>query len=97
MYFLGLDLGQKRDHSAVVVVERIDHRRAFQGSAFEKLRVRYVERMPLGMPYPKIVDRVRAIVQSEELREAIARWRWMPRVWVRRWSICCGRRGWVAI
>src|SRR5580704_5464379 len=67
MYFLGLDLGQKRDHSALAVVERVDHRRAFQGTAFEKLLVRYVERMPLGMPYPKVVERVRKIVFSEEL------------------------------
>src|SRR5580700_7762715 len=68
MYFLGLDLGQKRDHSALAVVERVDHRRAFQGTAFEKLLVRYVERMPLGTPYPQVVERVREIVSSEELR-----------------------------
>jgi hypothetical protein len=67
MYYLGLDLGQKRDHSAVAVVERIDRRMAFQGSRFERLVVRYVERMPLGLTYPKIVERVREIVRSEEL------------------------------
>jgi len=67
MYFLGLDLGQKRDHSAVVVVERIDHRRAFQGTSFEKILVKYAERMPLGTPYPRIVERVKAIVQCDEL------------------------------
>jgi len=72
MYYVGLDLGQKRDHTAVVVVERIDHRRAFQGTAFEKLLVRYVERMPLGMPYPKIVERVRMIVLCEQLRGCCA-------------------------
>ena len=68
MYYMGLDLGQKRDHTAVVVVERVDHRRAFQKTEFEKLLVRYVERMPLGMPYPSVVQRVLEIVQSEELR-----------------------------
>jgi phage FluMu gp28-like protein len=67
MYYLGLDLGQKRDHSAVVVVERVDRQRAFQGTGFEKLLVRYVERMPLGMPYPGVVERVREIVRSDEL------------------------------
>ncbi len=67
MYYIGLDLGQKRDHSAVAVVERIDHRRAFQGTQFEKLLVRYVERVPLGTPYPQVVERVRKIVQSDEL------------------------------
>lgn len=67
MFYVGLDLGQKRDHSAVVVVERIDHRRAFLGTAFERLLVRYVERLPLGTPYPRIVERVREIVGSQEL------------------------------
>ena len=69
MYYVGLDLGQKRDHTAVVVVERIDHRRAFMGSAFEMLVVRYVERMPLGMSYPAMVERVRTIMRCDELRE----------------------------
>src|ERR1700679_1803773 len=67
MFYLGLDLGQKRDYSAVAVVERIDHRRAFQGTAFPKLLVRHVERLPLGTPYPLVVERVRAIVRSGEL------------------------------
>jgi hypothetical protein len=67
LYFLGLDLGQKRDYSAVVVVERVDHRRAFQGTEFERLNVRYVERLPLGTPYPVVVERMREIVQSGEL------------------------------
>ncbi len=67
MYYVGLDLGQKRDHSAVVIVERVEHRRAFMGSAFERLVVRYVERMPLGMSYPAMAERVRQIVRSEAL------------------------------
>ena len=67
MYYLGLDLGQRRDHSAVAIVERIDRRRAFMGSEFEKLVVRYVERLPLGMPYPRVVERVREIVRCDEL------------------------------
>ena len=68
MFFLGLDLGQTRDHSALVVVERIEHRRAFQSTEFECLQVCYVERMPLGTPYPKVVELVREIVQSDQLR-----------------------------
>jgi hypothetical protein len=67
MFYIGLDLGQKRDHTAVVVVERIDHKRAFAGSAFEKLAVRYAERLPLGMPYPAIVARIREIVRCNDL------------------------------
>jgi hypothetical protein len=58
MYFMGLDLGQKRDYSAVAVVERIGR----------ILTVRYAERLPLGTSYPRVVERVRAIVQSGPLR-----------------------------
>src|SRR4051812_49238730 len=68
MFYIGLDLGQKRDHSAIVVVERIDRRHAYAGTTFEKLVVRYAERLPLGMLYPEIVARVREIVRSDELR-----------------------------
>jgi len=64
MFYIGLDLGQRRDYSAIIIIERLDHRRAFQGTSFDKLLVRYAERLPLGMPYPKVVERVRAIVQS---------------------------------
>lgn len=37
------------------------------GSSFERLVVRFVERMPLGTPYPRVVERVRRIVSSQEL------------------------------
>lgn len=68
MFYAGLDLGQKRDPSALVVVQRIDHRRAFQQTQFEKVIVCYAERMPLGTPYPKVVERVKQIVQCNALR-----------------------------
>jgi len=67
VFFVGLDLGQKRDHTALVVVEKIENRRAFMGTEFERLVVRYVERMALGMPYPQVVARVREIVRCDEL------------------------------
>ena len=47
MYFIGLDLGQKRDFSAVAVVER----------AGVGLHVRHLERMALGTPYAAVVAR----------------------------------------
>jgi hypothetical protein len=67
MFFLGLDLGQKRDHTAVVVVERVENRRAFAGTVFEGIVVRYAERLALGTPYPAVVARVREIVRSDDL------------------------------
>ena len=93
MYYVGLDLGQKRDYSAVIAIERVDHRRAFQGTEFEKLNVRYIERLPLGTPYPVVVERMREIVGSWP---GIALWLWTLRAWGLRWWICCGRLGWDA-
>jgi hypothetical protein len=67
MFYVGLDLGQRRDHSAIVVIERLESRRAFLAPGFDGLQVRYVERVPLGTPYPMVVERVREIVNHREL------------------------------
>jgi hypothetical protein len=67
MFYVGLDLGQRQDYSAIVVVERQETRRAYLNPRFEALLVRHVERVPLGTPYPMVVARVREIVRSREL------------------------------
>ena len=63
MFFVGLDLGQKQDFSAVAVVERERQRLAFMPPVYACLRVRYLERMPLGTPYTNVVERVRQMMQ----------------------------------
>jgi len=75
MFCVGLDLGQKRDHSAIAVAERVDHQEPWPvGNAMvsergrKEIRVRLVERVPLWTPYPVVVERVRAIVNHPELR-----------------------------
>ena len=57
MYFIGLDLGQRRDFSAVAVVERA-----------EGLHVRHLERLALGTPYRDVVARVSDIAWHPQLR-----------------------------
>ena len=66
MFYLGLDLGKSQDHTAIAVVERPDAGRAWQTSAHEQLLLRYIERVPLGTPYPAVVEHVRRIVQHEQ-------------------------------
>jgi phage FluMu gp28-like protein len=61
-FYLGLDLGQRQDPSAVAVVEK-------EG---ENLLLRHVERAPLGTPYPKVVERMRRMVEHRELRRQCA-------------------------
>jgi hypothetical protein len=67
MFYLGLDLGQRHDPTAIAVVERIELTRAGQGMVFHSVRVRHLERVPLGTPYPGVVDRVREIMRNGEL------------------------------
>ena len=66
MFFVGLDLGQKRDYSALAVVERVEARLAWMGPA-PPLGVRYLERMELGTPYPEVVARVSEILQDPKM------------------------------
>ena len=63
MLYAGLDLGQKRDHSAIVVVERMNLYQASEAPAFHGVDVRHVERAPLGTPYPEVVAGVRDLVR----------------------------------
>jgi len=56
-FYVGVDLGQKHDHTAIAVVERRD-----------RLLVRHVERVALGTPYPLVVAHLREMVSRQELR-----------------------------
>ncbi len=73
---VGLDLGQRQDHSAMVVVEdaAVDtgtKDRVTYAPVVERRRtVRYVERVALGTEYAKVVERVRWLVGNGELRQA---------------------------
>ena len=71
-YFVGLDLGQSHDFTAIAAVERVETTGEWDavGFAFRrvvKLRLRYLERPELGTPYPEIVERVAEVTRSAEL------------------------------
>lgn len=53
--YLGLDLGQSDDYTALCLVSRTD---ATDGGRYEVI---YLERAPLGTPYPLVVDRVKQL------------------------------------
>jgi hypothetical protein len=72
-YFVGLDLGQKQDFTALAVLERAEIKGAWDASRFAykkdvMLRLRHLERVALGTSYPDIVQSVRGIVQSRGLQ-----------------------------
>lgn len=68
MFYIGLDLGQRRDHSAIAVVQKIERLRPYGPSEFHRLLVRHLERVPLGTPYTAVVALIREIVQHPDLR-----------------------------
>ncbi|HEX4134515.1 MAG TPA: hypothetical protein VHY84_07905 [Bryobacteraceae bacterium] len=73
MFYLGLDLGQKEDHSAIAIVEKREQPR---GDSYSQRReqtrttqllVRRAERVALGTPYPQVVEIVREIAGGPAL------------------------------
>ena len=71
-YFVGADFGQSRDYTAIAVLERTELPGKFDYAmrAHEKeaaLRLRYLERIPLGTPYPEVVDRVVQVTRNSQL------------------------------
>jgi hypothetical protein len=72
-YFVGLDLGQSQDHSALAVVEReeflleeMDYA-TYERKRARRFRVRFLERLALGTAYPRVVERVREVVGRRAL------------------------------
>ena len=65
--YVGLDLGQRVDHTAIAVVEKCEQPVAYLPPVFECMRVRYLERMPLGTSYSQVVERVSEIVRHPRL------------------------------
>jgi hypothetical protein len=68
MFYMGIDLGKRRDHTAIAIVERQDSRMAYLAPACGRLLLRYAERVALGTPYPEVVERVRQMVRHENLQ-----------------------------
>lgn len=62
-FYVGLDLGQAQDYTALTVVEQIETRR---------YHLRHLERFELGTPYPDVVRRVAHLTEQPELGEAPA-------------------------
>ncbi len=60
-FYVGLDLGQSNDYTALAVIEKVGR----EGDP--DLHLRHLERYPLRMPYPEMVERVAALVKNPKL------------------------------
>lgn len=71
-HFIGVDLGQTHQYSALAVLER---RIAAYGHTIADFRppyaLRHLERFPPGTPYPQIAGSVRALLQTPEVTGAM--------------------------
>ncbi len=68
-YFLGVDLGQKQDYTAIAVVERWERQGELDRWSLERPlevghNLRHLEKLALGTPYPEVVGRVRDLARS---------------------------------
>lgn len=68
---IGLRIGQKRDPSAVCVVER--ELRGINSREEIHFIVRYLERLPLATPFPAVADRVADLIAATRARSTIRR------------------------
>ena len=57
-YFIGVDLGQSQDYTAIVIMEGLVYRDHYKVTGLERMR---------GISYPKIIKRVEDIVHSEPI------------------------------
>lgn len=60
-FYLGVDLGQDHDPAALAVVEVERATHAWMVSYDSRMKVRYLERLALGTPYPEVARRVEAL------------------------------------
>lgn len=72
MFYIGVDLGQRCDFTALSVVEREEGYRAWMEPLYKGLTVRFLERMALGTPYTAVARRVEEMVRKLEGKCAVA-------------------------
>jgi hypothetical protein len=67
-YFVGLDLGQSADYTALAVVQTVKGVNG-EGKPGRQLHLRHLERYPLRTPYTEIADGVRALLTGPPFTE----------------------------
>ena len=72
-WVVGLDIGQRRDYSAIAILENLDEVTGqrdpvtFDFVRRTAIRLRHTERVRLGMPFAAVVDRVAELVSHPRL------------------------------
>lgn len=68
-FYVGLDLGQSQDYTALAVVQRMPSEAKDEetGKLKSALHLRHLERYPLRTSYSEVADQVSALMRSEQL------------------------------
>src|SRR5829696_4949268 len=61
-YYVGLDLGQSADYTALAVIQKVPTYDKQTGKHSTELHLRHLERYPLKTPYTNIADRVKSVL-----------------------------------
>jgi hypothetical protein len=61
-YYVGLDLGQSADYTALAVIQRVPTYNPQTGKHSTELHLRHLERYPLKTPYTDIADQVKRLL-----------------------------------
>src|SRR5829696_8866270 len=63
-YFVGLDLGQSADYTALAVIQKVPTYDPATGKHFSELHLKHLERYPLKTPYTDIADQVKSLLSG---------------------------------
>jgi hypothetical protein len=66
-FYVGLDLGQAADFTALAVVQSVKEHNPETRRIHKNLHLRHLERYELGTTYPEIADKVVALMRDERL------------------------------
>jgi hypothetical protein len=61
-YYVGLDLGQSADYTALAVVQKVPTHDPETGKHGHELHLKHLERYPLKTPYTDIADKVKTLI-----------------------------------
>jgi hypothetical protein len=70
-FYVGLDLGQSNDYTALAVIQKVPTYDQVTGKHGSHLHLRHLERFPLKTPYTAIADHVKALLSGPPFTETI--------------------------
>ena len=70
-YYVGLDLGQSADYTALAVVQKVPTYDEQTGKHAAELHLKHLERYPLKTPYTEIADQVKSLLTGPPFTDNI--------------------------